>query len=79
MLSFVFHQCTLRAHGFLIQDTLAIFAVFFGGFVGRAIIDSIGAAGALGVGTGMRLVIALSWLFVPGKPGAPKATKPVSA
>ena len=58
---------------------IAIFAVFFGGFVGRAIIDSIGAAGALGVGTGMRLVIALSWLFVPGKPGAPKATKPVSA
>ena len=36
-----------------------------------AIIDAAGAAATLGVGAGMRLAIALCWLFVPGK--APKA------
>jgi hypothetical protein len=41
--------------------------IFLGGFVGRALADSIGAAGALGVGTGIRVVIALGWLFVPSK------------
>ena len=37
---------------------------------GSASTQLTGAAAALGVGTGMRLLIALSWLFVPGK--APK-------
>ena len=50
---------------------IAIVALFLGGFVGRAIIDAAGAAATLGVGAGMRLAIALCWLFVPGK--APKA------
>ena len=49
---------------------IAILALFLGGFVGRAIIDAAGSPATLGVGTGMRLLIALSWLFVPGK--APK-------
>ncbi|OSD07841.1 hypothetical protein PYCCODRAFT_1401846 [Trametes coccinea BRFM310] len=53
---------------------IAIFALFLGGFVGRAIIDAKGAAATLGVGTGMRVVIALWWLFVPGKGG--KTGKP---
>ncbi|KAJ2968729.1 hypothetical protein NUW54_g13129 [Trametes sanguinea] len=48
---------------------IAIFALFLGGFVGRAIIDAKGAAATLGVGTGMRVVIAIWWLFVPGKGG----------
>lgn len=56
---------------------IAIFALFLGGFVGRAIIDAVGAASTLGVGTGMRVVIAIWWLFVPGKPA--KTGKPVSA
>jgi len=47
---------------------IAAFFLFLGGFVGRAILDQIGAAGALGVGTGFRLLIAFSWFFVPGKP-----------
>jgi hypothetical protein len=47
---------------------IAALALFIGGFVGRALVDSIGASGALGVGTGVRLLIALSWIFVPGKP-----------
>ena len=46
---------------------IAILALFIGGFVGRALIDVIGSAGTLGVGTGCRLLIALWWLFVPGK------------
>ena len=56
---------------------IAIVALFLGGFVGRAIIDAVGAAGTLGVGTGMRVVIAVWWLFVPGK--ASKTGKPASA
>ncbi|KAI0795617.1 hypothetical protein C8Q75DRAFT_711714 [Abortiporus biennis] len=49
------------------HKVIAIFALFFGGFVGRALIDKIGAASTLGVGTGMRVLIAVWWLFVPGK------------
>ena len=43
------------------------FCIFVGGFIGRTLVDQIGAAGALGVGAGIRLLIALSWLFVPSK------------
>ena len=57
---------------------LLVVALFLGGFVGRAIIDAAGAAATLGVGTGMRVVIAIWWLFVPGK-AAKIAGKPVSA
>ncbi|KAL5476883.1 hypothetical protein ACEPAI_3069 [Sanghuangporus weigelae] len=46
---------------------LAVFALFLGGFVGRAILDQVGSAGAFGVGTGIRVLIALGWLFVPAK------------
>lgn len=47
---------------------IAIVALFVGGFVGRALIEAIGSAGTLGIGTGLRTLIALWWLFVPGKP-----------
>ncbi|TCD62663.1 hypothetical protein EIP91_006585 [Steccherinum ochraceum] len=46
---------------------IAIVSLFLGGFVGRALIDAIGSAGTLGIGTGMRLLIAFWWLFVPAK------------
>ena len=49
---------------------IGIFALFVGGFASRAILDKIGSAGTLGVGTGIRLLVAIWWLFVPGK--APK-------
>ncbi|KAM5534719.1 hypothetical protein V8D89_011583 [Ganoderma adspersum] len=49
------------------HKVIAIVTLFLGGFVGRAIIDAAGAAAALGVGTGLRLLIAFWWLFVPGK------------
>lgn len=55
---------------------IAIVSLFLGGFVGRALIDAIGAAGTLGVGTGIRVLIAMWWLFVPGKEGGEKAKKP---
>jgi hypothetical protein len=46
---------------------MAIATLFFGGFCGRCMIDKIGSAGTLGVGTGIRFLIALSWYLVPGK------------
>jgi hypothetical protein len=46
---------------------MAIATLFVGGFVGRCIIDKIGSAGTLGVGTGLRFLIALSWYLVPSK------------
>jgi hypothetical protein len=46
---------------------LAAFGLFLGGFVGRALSAKIGAAGALGVGVGFRIIIAFSWIFVKGK------------
>ena len=45
----------------------AIFMVFLGGFAARAILQRIGAPGALGVGTGVRALIAIAWLFAPAK------------
>ena len=46
---------------------LAIFALFLGAFVSRLILAEIGSAGALGVATGIRLLLAFGWLFVPSK------------
>ena len=36
-----------------------------GAFTGYAVVGQIGTAGALGVGAGIRVVIALGWMFVP--------------
>ncbi|KAG2127131.1 hypothetical protein DEU56DRAFT_533777 [Suillus clintonianus] len=46
---------------------MAIVSLFLGGFVGRVLLDSVGSAGTLGIGTGVRLIISLWWLFVPEK------------
>lgn len=46
---------------------IAVAVLFLGGFVGRAIVDKIGSAGAFGVGCGFRVIIALMWLWVPAK------------
>ena len=51
---------------------IAVGALFLGGFVGRAILDQVGSAGAFGVGTGFRVLIAIGWLFVPAKKASPK-------
>ena len=60
---FVRHRVVTRDH-----KIIGIVALFIGGFASRAILDKIGSAGTLGVGTGIRLLIAVWWLFVPGKP-----------
>ncbi|KAG1889661.1 uncharacterized protein F5891DRAFT_1073292 [Suillus fuscotomentosus] len=44
---------------------IAIGSLFFGGFIGRLLIDSIGSAATLGIGTGIRLIVSVWWLFVP--------------
>ncbi|KAJ7253725.1 hypothetical protein B0H12DRAFT_1202453 [Mycena haematopus] len=48
---------------------VAAVALFFGALIGRALLATrIGAAGALGVGAGVRLLITLAWIVIPGKP-----------
>lgn len=47
---------------------IAVFSLFLGGFVGRAVLDQVGSKGAFGVGCGIRVLIAFGWLFVPAKP-----------
>ncbi|KAG2129653.1 uncharacterized protein EDB93DRAFT_1323428, partial [Suillus bovinus] len=44
---------------------MAIASLFLGGFIGRVLIDSIGSAATLGIGTGIRLIISIWWLFIP--------------
>lgn len=46
---------------------IAAFTLFFGAFVGRAILAASGAAVALAVAVGVRLLIMVSWAFVPIK------------
>lgn len=46
---------------------IAIAALFLGGFAAGAIIEKIGAASALGIGTAIRVLLAVGWLAVPGK------------
>ncbi|KAJ6532751.1 hypothetical protein DFH09DRAFT_1182173 [Mycena vulgaris] len=47
---------------------IAAAALFGGAFVGRAILAQIGAAGALGVGAGLRVLITVAWIVIPSKP-----------
>jgi len=44
---------------------IAIVALFLGALSGRSLLDKFGSVGALGVGTGVRLIITLWWFFVP--------------
>ncbi|KAG6910734.1 hypothetical protein DXG01_008266 [Tephrocybe rancida] len=47
---------------------LAAVALFLGAFIGRALLGKIGAAGTLGIAVGFRILIAISWIFIAGKP-----------
>ncbi|KAG6864182.1 hypothetical protein C0991_011801 [Blastosporella zonata] len=47
---------------------LAAVALFVGAFAGRALLGQIGSAGTLGIAVGFRILIAISWIFVRGKP-----------
>lgn len=44
------------------------FSLFFGAFVGRAILAQLGTAGTLGVGVGLRVICSFAWIFIPRKP-----------
>ncbi|KAI9508096.1 hypothetical protein F5148DRAFT_1299468 [Russula earlei] len=46
---------------------IAVTALFVGGFCSRAILQSIGSPASLGICTGLRVLIALSWFFVPAR------------
>jgi hypothetical protein len=43
---------------------LGMFGVFLGGFVGRALADTIPPGATLGIATGLRIIIAITWLVV---------------
>ncbi|KAF8908601.1 hypothetical protein CPB84DRAFT_1767049 [Gymnopilus junonius] len=45
------------------NSLIAAVALFLGAFIGRAILQSIGTAGTMGVGAGIRVIISLAWLF----------------
>jgi hypothetical protein len=65
---FITHRVLTRDH-----KIIAVTSLFVGGFCSRAILQSIGSPASLGIGTGIRVLIALSWFFVPAKrPPAPK-------
>lgn len=49
------------------QKVLGAATLFFGAFVGRAILASVGAPWTLGIGCLFRAGMSLSWLFVPAK------------
>ncbi|VDC07416.1 unnamed protein product [Peniophora sp. CBMAI 1063] len=55
------------------HKVMGIFALFLGGFVSRAILQSIGSDSSLGIACGVRVLMALSWLFVPAKKVAGKS------
>jgi hypothetical protein len=46
---------------------LAAFSIFLGAFVARALLDQLGSAAALGIGVGVRVLIAFLWLRVPSR------------
>ncbi|KAG6379890.1 hypothetical protein JVT61DRAFT_10452 [Boletus reticuloceps] len=54
------------------HKVMAILFLFIGGFISRAILDKIGSGGTLGVGAGIRLIIAFWWLLIPAKKAAQK-------
>jgi len=44
---------------------LAILGTFIGGLVGGALTNKLGASSTLAIGAGLRVLIAISWLFTP--------------
>jgi hypothetical protein len=46
---------------------IAAGSLFVGAFTGRAILGKAGSPTALAVGVGIRVLVSLGWLLVPGK------------
>jgi len=59
---FIARRVTSRDH-----KIVAVTALFVGGFCSRAILQAIGSPASLGIGTGLRVLLAFSWFFVPGQ------------
>ncbi|KAH9171076.1 hypothetical protein EDB89DRAFT_1974048 [Lactarius sanguifluus] len=59
---FILRPVTTRDH-----KILGVAALFVGGFCSRAILQEIGSPASLGIAAGLRVLIALSWFFVPAK------------
>jgi len=53
----------------------AVSALFVGGFVGRALLDKLGDGTTFAIGAGFRVIVALMWFLVPGKPQLEKSEK----
>jgi hypothetical protein len=62
---FVARRVMTRDH-----KVIAVISLFLGGFCSRAILQAIGSPASLGIGTGLHVLIALSWLFVPSQRSA---------
>ncbi len=48
------------------QRLLGVASVMLGALAARGLVFRLGSPGALGVGAGIRVLIAFSWIFVPG-------------
>ncbi|KAH8993610.1 hypothetical protein EDB86DRAFT_2928827 [Lactarius hatsudake] len=59
---FILRPVTTRDH-----KIVGIAALFVGGFCSRAILQAIGSPASLGIAAGLRVLVALSWFFVPAK------------
>lgn len=46
---------------------IAAVSLFLGAFIGRSILGQVGTAATMGVAVGFRVLISLSWIFVPSK------------
>jgi hypothetical protein len=49
------------------HKALTIITFFIGAFCGRALTAKVGAATSLGIGVALRVLISISWIFVPSK------------
>ncbi|KAM6498753.1 Protein of unknown function (DUF1275) domain containing protein [Amanita muscaria] len=56
---------------------IAAGSLFLGAFIGRAILGKAGSPAALAVGVGLRVIISLGWLLVPGKEPVTKQNQSV--
>ena len=60
---FKFHQRVMaRDH-----RLMAALALFLGAFVGHVLLSKVGTVATMGIGVGFRVLITLSWMFVPSK------------
>ncbi|KAF8526560.1 hypothetical protein BU17DRAFT_74110 [Hysterangium stoloniferum] len=47
---------------------IAVASLFLGGFIGRVLLQKVGDGTTFAIGAGIRVIVALLWFWVPGKP-----------